>query len=1439
MADFGKILGSILIVVGYFAGPWWTVAGVAIMGVSGEMSARKAQQQAQQQARDAYNNSLRDQYVMVRGSVTSSPIIYGRTRVSGNIVYAESTGANKDVLWLVIGLCRHAIDAVESIYLDSNLCTVSGGLGDGSTATVTSAPYVVGSPTDGLDTNGTVSSTPWVLGQIPNGGTLRIVLMQLPGQPWRNPAQRVLVSGTDYNLASQTVTFTAGGIAAYGGTACQASYRWTPAQKTFVQVTPHYGTASQAADAGLIAGSAGGWTSNHRLRGIAYLVVKLQYNRDIFPSGIPNVSVVVRGKQLYDPRTTTTVWSSNPALCVRDFLTASPGFNLAGGAVDDTTIIAAANDCDSNIQITNTPTFQTKYTCDGVIDTGADRASNLDTLVSSMAGAAYYVQGKWKVRSGAAVSQVLTLNENNLSDGAVTITPYVSRRDLFNSAKGKFLDAAHDYLETDFPPWVSSTYVSADGGVQYPLQQSFPMCVDSVRCQRLAKIRVLQSRQLYTIQAYCNLSMYQAAAGDGVTVTLARYGISAQAFRIIDRQLNDKLQVVLTLVQDSASTYAWISGEQITLASSSALILPSAANVATPSVSAITTGDATAITNIDGTVDARIRIDFNACTDNNVIAGGYLEIQYRTTLQADYTTMGRLDPSRTTVYIDGVTATAWYQVKAKYVNAQGVSSPWTYSDIVAAALTTVPASPANFSITEIGAGLRHFYWEMPAPADADVASFELRYVAGASASWGTMNRLDVVPVGKPNALSWMVDETLPAAAGTWSFAICSVRSNGTQSAPTYLTNRTLAYKPGNFVAADVIGQFNDSQIAALAASKITGQLTDAQLSAIAAAKVTGTLNDSQIAALAFTKLTGTIASTQIASDTITAKHLAVTDFTNLVGNGDFSTGDFKNWCRQFGVISVVTAASAPAGCTSAYCAKLIYQPGTAVESSFTGGDISFDADPNLQGGFAVKAGDPFFLQFDVAGPANGHLIEFELVTRKLDGTVNGAGAGAINGGNADGAWHTYSGVGVATYDGRAYPRIGLYGGTNGDTFYVANVICQRRANANLIVDGSISAAKLQAGSILTSKLFVVPDGLCPDPGFTDWAYWTTWLNQGYWYSETDAGGALALGVHRCATLSSSTFTATTVTYMGAALTQFSGVGQIIRLRFRAQNQSNQQGSVAIRFFDANQTMISDVGVLVPVSTGPTDYSVQGTVPTGTCFYAFFIGNSGGAAFSGYINVAQVKAEYAADGQVIVDGAITASKIAAGQIDASKMNVGTLAAITANLGAVTAGSIALGSGKFNLASDGTLSCSGATVAGTVTASAVIANSVTTAGLVANAATFPCSYYVAIWDLACDGTWRTGITCPNIPCDGSNPVLLFFTADLIVPALFDFQIALYRDGTSIYSVDVGVPTSNQAFAISFAETPAAGNHTYSMHAMASNPGQTLRFQALTIVGLHCKR
>ena len=75
-------------------------------------------------------------------------------------------------------------------------------------------------------------------------------------------------------------------------------------------IKKHLGADDQAADSDLVSEVAD-WTTAHRLRGIAYLYAKLKYNRDVFPTGIPNVKALVKGRKVVDWRDAAIAVSSS------------------------------------------------------------------------------------------------------------------------------------------------------------------------------------------------------------------------------------------------------------------------------------------------------------------------------------------------------------------------------------------------------------------------------------------------------------------------------------------------------------------------------------------------------------------------------------------------------------------------------------------------------------------------------------------------------------------------------------------------------------------------------------------------------------------------------------------------------------------------------------------------------------------------------------------------------------------------------------------------------------------------------------------------------------------------------------------------------------------------------------------------------------------------
>lgn len=113
-------------------------------------------------------------------------------------------------------------------------------------------------------------------------------------------------------------------------------------------------------------GAFSAWDSTHVGFGIPYAAITLQWDQNVYSSGFPQISVVVKGKKLYDPRLDSTnggsgsqryatpstwTYSANPALCLRDYLTSALGMGEAQTRIDDTLVAAAANICDQTCAV--------------------------------------------------------------------------------------------------------------------------------------------------------------------------------------------------------------------------------------------------------------------------------------------------------------------------------------------------------------------------------------------------------------------------------------------------------------------------------------------------------------------------------------------------------------------------------------------------------------------------------------------------------------------------------------------------------------------------------------------------------------------------------------------------------------------------------------------------------------------------------------------------------------------------------------------------------------------------------------------------------------------------------------------------------------------------------------------------------------------------------
>lgn len=610
----------------------------------------------------------------------------------------------------------------------------------------------------------------------------------------------------------------------YSGSGSAASGRFAGYAEIYKKLgsdTQTVETNLESATSGLTNGK---WTSNHRLRGIAYLYVRLTWNEKVWVGGIPRVAAMVKGKKVYDPRTATTAYSSNAALCLRDYLTDTRlGMAMDSSEMDDTAFTAAANICDEQVQIlpASPTTYENRYEANGVLFTSASPDENIGKLLSAMGGLIAYSGGKIVPYAGGYRIPTVTLSEGDFA-GAVQIQTKTSARDRVNAVKGVFVSAKSEWQPTDFPPLVSSTYYAEDGNIRYYRDVVLPLTTSSSCAQRLARIELRRARQELTMTARFKLDAMQLRAGDTVMITNAKFGWTNKVFEVMDWHFASdgeppQLVVEMTLRETASAVYDWDVTDEIEMANAPTTTLPNPFALDAPTNLSLVADGTTQLVQADGTALPRIKVSWSAPAEQFIQAGGSVGIDYKESTSTTYLTWATVPGDRTLEYISsdvkiGLTynvrlyGLSYFQVATSYVTAtvnvqkdttapnaptsltanvgtgRAVSLDWadnTEADLSEYGVyrNTSGTTPANantdkiaevrasrFVDTEVAVGTTYYYWVTAYDFLENVSGFSNRAQAIATAI--TAGSVDTTAPSTPSAPTLSSETTYLASDGT-------------------------------------------------------------------------------------------------------------------------------------------------------------------------------------------------------------------------------------------------------------------------------------------------------------------------------------------------------------------------------------------------------------------------------------------------------------------------------------------------------------------------------------------------------------------------------------------------------------------------------------------------------------------------------------------------
>lgn len=295
------------------------------------------------------------------------------------------------------------------------------------------------------------------------------------------------------------------------------------------------GATPEAAQLNIAAGSSSapsGWTSAHKLSGLAADMVRMRYDSkgEKFSQGEPEKRVRGRWVKVYDPRLdstypggsgscrpfveTTYVWSRNPHLHALTWamgryangkLICGLGAPLGNIVVDE--FIEGANICDAN-----------GWHCDGIVFTRPQSAWNNLKLMLATGGAVPYTNGG---RVGCrnqiprvAVGSITSADLRGEASGPVTRP----RRERKNIGFYRYRSPAHEYdlIDAGAPVRIAS-YITADGGEERPITEEWPLVQDEDQAAALTAYRIAETREAEPITFLLGPRFHAFKPGDCLT----------------------------------------------------------------------------------------------------------------------------------------------------------------------------------------------------------------------------------------------------------------------------------------------------------------------------------------------------------------------------------------------------------------------------------------------------------------------------------------------------------------------------------------------------------------------------------------------------------------------------------------------------------------------------------------------------------------------------------------------------------------------------------------------------------------------------------------------------------------------------------------------------------------------------------------------------------
>lgn len=452
-----------------------------------------------------------------------------------------------------------------------------------------------------------------------------------------------------------------------------------------------------------------------------------------------------------------------------------------------------------------------RYTANGIIDTSVDRQSIIQGLLSAMGGYAVCSGGVWGIYAAVWRSASVGFDEDDLR-GPIEVQTLISGQEAFNQVKGTFQDPFSLWQTTDLPQIENSTYVADDNGEIVWKDVAFAYTISAVMGQRLMKIELERMRQELTVTLQLNLAGMQVKPPDNIELSNTRWGWSDKIFELQSWALRfdddngvPRPGVDMMGRETASGVFDWDSGSETRVDLAPNTGLPDPFKVAAPQGLTLASGTDELDIRLDGTVFSRILVSWTQSSNQFVIDGGSVEVQYKKSAVSVWNKAAPVPGDQTFTYILDVQDGALYDVRARFINSIGVASdktdPWqsTITSYMVIGKEQPPSDVPSLTVVQNGTSV---VMAGGAIADLDVGSFEFRY-GGGSALWETATFIEA-PHAQPTLGGFSASCTTAAiGAGTWKFFVKARDTSGNYSVNATAKTVTVTSDGATPVASEV------------------------------------------------------------------------------------------------------------------------------------------------------------------------------------------------------------------------------------------------------------------------------------------------------------------------------------------------------------------------------------------------------------------------------------------------------------------------------------------------------------------------------------------------------------------------------------------------------------------------------------------------------------